>query len=151
MNGNEKARLEVDSFLYGNGYTLTGKKTATDGGRAEIDVEWYNYMGEKLSVTQFESDKIADDFSLEFLAPQGTYAKIVLRNSGSGKVTFGDITVEKPTIPSTIRTAGKAIGFASRMPTSLTAELTDTLITDILSNFPKRSIRRSYRLRATIR
>ena len=95
LNGNEEARLEVDSFLYGNGYTLTGKKTATDGGRAEIDVEWYNYMGEKLSVTQFESDKIADDFSLEFLAPQGTYAKIVLRNSGSGKVTFGDITVEK--------------------------------------------------------
>lgn len=75
LNGNEEARLEVDSFLYGNGYTLTGKKTATDGGRAEIDVEWYNYMGEKLSVTQFESDKIADDFSLEFLAPQGTYAK----------------------------------------------------------------------------
>ncbi len=95
FSANAYASIELETLLYAYGYTFTGKCEATNGGKPEMYIEWLDFHGKKISETKVVCNMTGDEFTAEFIAAQGTTARLVIKNAGSGELAFDDFVIER--------------------------------------------------------
>lgn len=95
LNAKEEVSAEFDGALYAYGYTFTGDMVTEGNAKPVIVMDWYSYNHNKLSSASYPLKTDGASFSLEFVAPTGTYAVIAYKNEGEGSVTFDNLIIEK--------------------------------------------------------
>ena len=101
LTGGKQAKTEIISLLYGNGYSVTGECVTEGGAKPVIEINWLDYNRKLLESKKFELKTTNNEFLAEFIEPQGTYAEIIYKNEGSGKVSFDNIRIDKTYDPKT--------------------------------------------------
>lgn len=89
------ASIELDTLLYAFGYSFTGKCDITGGAKPDMYIEWLDFHGKKISETKLNCNVADNAFLAEFIAKQGTTARLVVKNSGSGEIAFDDFQIER--------------------------------------------------------
>jgi len=95
LRANKQASVNIDSLLYGMGYSMTGNVIVSGNAKPAVELVFFDYNGNKVDSKEFDAKGKDGEFLIEFTMPKATTCDIIYKNNGGGTVSFDNIRIDK--------------------------------------------------------